>query len=1314
MTAPGSTEPTSIGRYELSSTLGIGGFATVHRAYDPALDGDVAVKILLAQFVDDADIRHRFLQEARLLRRVDSPYLIRVYDIGELEDGRPYFVMELAEGGVLTNRLATRSGDALGRDSMGQVVEALATGLSTLHAADIVHRDIKPDNLLIAGGGHADATQVGSSILSDGERLLIGDLGLAKDHQQTSAGPTVSGGTPFYRPPEQMTPGAPITPAADIYAATAVVWYLITGSHPPETAAIPAHMASMPTAWQPVLERGLEHDPTLRHATIEEWAAEARNAIEVAPATGYDPVKVGDAAHLCPYKGMAAFQPEDAGLYFGRDDMVDTLVARLQNHSVVVIGGPSGSGKSSLMRAGLIPKLGRGAIAGSQQWRVALFNPGSDAVGELVHQLGRARDHQTDVTETGTGGDILTRNDLPHGARRWLDDGTFTLLAIDQFEELFTLNQNRADRELFLETLASMTESEHSRIKIAIALRADFYGVCATYPWLGECINESQLLVGPMTRQELRDAITIPAQRAGLRLENGLADAILDDVGGGGVASGGALPLLGHALMETWIRRRGSQMTLEGYHAAGGVSGAIAQRAEEVFTQLSIDEQEAARRLLLQLINPGEGTPDTRRRVKRQALGGLDGLTEVLEKLAAARLLTVDDDAVEVAHEALIQSWPRLRTWVDDSRENLQTRRRIGIAAAEWDGQDRNRDLLFRGTQLAGALEWFDDHPDELEPTAVEFLEAAKEVRDRAEREQAERADRARRNRRLAVGSLSVLAAAAVVASVVAFVALGESRRSQRASEAQQVQALAAAAAGNASEQPVLATGLALESMARANPSTAAARAALVEARAGLDANRRLPQPFGEPVVVGDMQAVAITPDGETFVTGGRDGEVVFWDRVSRTEIHRFDGVHQSGVKALAISTDGRWMMSTGGFEAILWDLMADEPESILLHELERVSGVTIWDVAFSDDGSLVGLATEDSVKVFDRAGRTQVSVGLDGEGFDILSIDFVDNRRLAVGDGVGNLRMIDVATGQPIGEPVIAGGSGNDVWEVVMIDELDLVVTTSTDNTVKSWSVLDDGFEPAAVLQDPQVQRPTGLIPVYGGTELLVGAVDGRLRRIDPMTGLLIGDGPQFRGSHRRGERRRHLRQRLDRVAGRRSTGAGLAAVRTDGRDRRGAGRSRPDSGPGDLTLGCGSCRGDRRRDHGSRRRQRCTAPSPGRTDRSGGLRRRRTAGHRVGVRPSPIVGCGPRGAGGRGRRPRRRADPSACRIRRRALGCDRRRRRIGDAVDRRGAGGSDPSDRPRRRGHRAGLHERRRDGRLPRVGSTAAVLRGRRRTDR
>ncbi len=1127
MVVPGSTEPTSIGRYELTSTLGVGGFAVVYRAHDPALDAEVAIKILLERYTDNADVRQRFLQEARLLRRVESPNVVRVYDIGEAADGRPFFVMELAEGGILAGRWK----GMVEPGCLVEVIDSLAAGLGALHEANVVHRDIKPDNLLITGTRRdtrpEEVTEIGVTLLAEGERLVIGDLGLAKDQGRTATGPTVAGGTPRYRAPEQMQSGAPITPAADIYAATGVLWFLLTGKNPPETDAIPLQLAALPAAWQPLFERGFDPDPTLRHLTIDAWAQEAKAAVghvsegrtlsgggmaagSPQPERGTSLVNPID---VCPYKGMAAFQPDDAALYFGRDELIDTLVGRLQHHPVVVVGGPSGSGKSSLVRAGLIPRLGRGAIAGSQQWRIALFTPGSDAIGELLYHVNRLASSGQTTAELGPDTNrtpepqpsgALTRDELPQGARRLLDVGPPVVLVVDQFEELFTLNPDPVDRELFLDTLSALTSSVHSRVKVVLALRADFYGVCAEHPWLNARINESQLLVGPMSRQELRSAITTPAQRTGLGLEPGLADTILDDIGQGI----GGLPLLGHALMETWLRRRGSRLTIEGYRAAGGVSGAIAQRAEDIYGQLSADEQEATRRLVLQLINPGQGTPDTRRRVRRNDLPDDPALEDVLEKLASARLLTVDGPDVEVAHEALIGTWPRLQNWIDADRESLQIRRRIGIAADEWQASQANPDLLYRGTQLSQALEWLAEHPRELDQTGEDFLATARQVRDQDDQERADAEARTKRNRRLAIGALAGLAAAAVLASALALVAQGRSEANEQLAQGQRVQALATAAADNTNDQPLLAIGLALEAMAWSDPPNAVARAALVESRVELVADRGQPQPFGPPVQVGDVLSVGITADGTRFITGGRDGEVVFWDRATRTPQGRVSA-HRSGVKDMAVSADGRWLVTVGQRRAQLWDLSAESPEPVLLHEIEDSGSNTIWGAALSPSGDLVGLAIEGvGVTVVGRADGQVITTGL-ADRNDVLSVTFLGEDRIAAGDGEGSLFLVDVDTGDEIGEPVVAGDTGNDIWEVLVDPITSEVLTVSTDHSVRWWAVTAGGFEASHEFRDERLLFPEGAVinvdQVTGTSQLIVGAADGRLYRADSVTGEVI-----------------------------------------------------------------------------------------------------------------------------------------------------------------------------------------------------------------
>ncbi|EFL20307.1 putative WD-40 repeat protein [Streptomyces himastatinicus ATCC 53653] len=444
---------------------------------------------------------------------------------------------------------------------------------------------------------------------------------------------------------------------------------------------------------------------------------------------------VADEAVPPPYRGLARFDVGDAELFFGRDEMTDALVRAVAEHRVFAVFGPSGSGKSSLLRAGLIPRL-RSLDGPNRPAAVRILTPGE-------HPL---RSHATVCVPAPGEGE--------------------TWLVVDQFEEVFTLCRDTGERADFLARLLAAAEPG-SRLRVVLGVRADFYGRCAEHRELADALREANLLVGPMSPAELREAVVRPAQSAGLIVERELTARLVEEVDG----EPGGLPLLSHALRETWQRRRGRVLTMEAYEAVGGVHGAIAQSAEEVYTWFSPDHAELARLILLRLIAPGEGSQDTRRPVDRSELdlgtASQDDIALVLDRLARARLLTLDENTVDVAHEALISAWPRLRGWIEEAREQLRAHRRLTEAALAWDDLGRDPGALYRGTRLATAEEAFTQPGPSAALTVLEadFLTASAAARDQ-ERQAAARA--ARRLRTL-VGSLSAVVVLALLAGIVAW-----------------------------------------------------------------------------------------------------------------------------------------------------------------------------------------------------------------------------------------------------------------------------------------------------------------------------------------------------------------------------------------------------------------------------------------------------------------------------------------------------------------------------------------------------------------
>ncbi|MBB1152034.1 nSTAND1 domain-containing NTPase [Amycolatopsis dendrobii] len=572
-----------------------------------------------------------------------------------------------------------------------------------------------------------------------------------------------------------------------------------------------------------------------------------------------------------PYVGLGAFRAEDACRFFGRTRVLDDLDVKLTQHRFLAVFGPSGAGKSSLLRAGFAARRADSTIL--------FFTPGPCAFEEcalhLARILGSPASQVLDELKSAPGNLKLLLRQAAH-------DRT-PIVVVDQFEELFTLCAAPAERAAFLDALLAASDAA----EVVIGVRADFYPRCAEHPALAEAISETHLLLGPMTAPELRDVIVRPAAMARLSVEGALVNELVAEAHD----KPAVLPLLSHALRETWHRRRGTTLTLSGYHATGGIRGALANTAESEYTSLDAGQQLIARNLFLRLIDPGGYADDTSRRLKRDELDtDAPGVNAVLERLAAARLITLDVATVELAHEALIRHWPRLRDWVAEDREGLRVHRRLTRAAEEWESLDRDPGILYRGARLDSALTWRAEKAPALNTVESAFLHAATALRE--QQSQLER-QRARRHRRV-VTLLSVL-----FLFVAAAIAYGVSEQQQ------------------AAQQAALALSQRMVSQGRGFLPTDASEAA----RLGLAAYQVAPTDEARDLVLSAdampnridfsgnieaVQAVALTSDGRLIALA--DANVVqLWDLPHYRKLATITG--SLGERAaISLSADGRWL----------------------------------------------------------------------------------------------------------------------------------------------------------------------------------------------------------------------------------------------------------------------------------------------------------------------------------------------------------------------------------------------------------------------
>ncbi|MGH8908290.1 MAG: hypothetical protein ACRD0K_17725 [Egibacteraceae bacterium] len=796
-----------------------------------------------------------------------------------------------------------------------------------------------------------------------------------------------------------------------------------------------------------------------------------QSAAAVAPA---EPV-----GECCPYMGLAAFQAEDAQWFFGRQRLVSDLIVRLSEAPFLAVIGPSGSGKSSVLRAGLLPAVWDGALPWAQVWTTIVVTPGAHPLEELAVRLGGV----CKVAAESLLGDWQARPGwLRLAVRQALVDapvGALLLLAVDQFEEVFTLCADEAERRGFILALAALAGEADSQAIVVLGIRADFYARCAEYPELVAALQDRQVLVGPMTPAEAREAITGPAARAGLVLEPGLVETVLADLD----EEPGSLPLLSHALFATWQRRRGDTLTIEGYRDAGGIRQAIGRTADTVYARLDPAQQAIAKDVFLRLTALGEGTEDTRRRARRaELLDGRDpGAVEVaLDRLAQARLVTLDEDSAQVAHEALIREWPMLRAWLTEDREGLRIHRRLTEAAGEWEALGRDSGALYRGGRLAGAREWAEVHGERLNAVERAFLA------DSSDRERDELAAARRRNRRLRVLA-GVLALLLVLAGTFGTVA---AQNQQRLATARQ---LAARASANLDQQ-ALSLLLSLESL-RVAP-TDEGRASLLQA---------LLEPPRESarLTTGDTNLifdVAFSPDSTKLVSASADKTVRLWDVATGAPIGQPLTGHTDFVYGVAFSPDGRMIASAGGIDKTvrLWDAATGAPIG------QPLTGHThaVWGVAFSPDGRMIASAGE-TVRLWNVATGDPIGEPLTGHTGGVLGVAFSpDGTKLASAGGDGFVRLWDVATGAPIGE--LLGGHTGWVREVAFSPDGKTLASVADDATVRLWDVAAGA--PIGQPLTGHIGAVNGVAFSPDGTKLASASNDGSVRFWDAATGAPIG----------------------------------------------------------------------------------------------------------------------------------------------------------------------------------------------------------------
>jgi serine/threonine protein kinase len=732
----GPLEPGArIRQYEIIRELGRGGMGVVYLARDTRLGRRVALKLLLSR---TAGLTKDLLREARATAACDHDNIVIIHEADEHE-GTPYLVLEYLEGKTLRQLMRGRK---VPPSRALELIVPVVRALERAHALDITHRDLKPENVFVTAGG----------------AVKVLDFGLAAARAETVADgpptgqPAALAGTLPYMAPEQLGP-AGADPRSDLWAVGVMLYELLTGHHPVQpltTEALYRHsyfldeplprladeLPELPHRLARLVERCLEKRKERRVATARELLAEL------------EPLSPGRAARSAdpgagPFPGLQAFQEDDADRFFGRDDDTLQVVAKLREHPAAAIVGASGVGKSSFVRAGVVPAL----RASGETWEVSILRPGREPLRSLATVLlpltASADAAQTDAgaharlietlrTSPGHAGELLRASAARRGAK--------VLLFIDQLEELFTLVPDEAERRAFTACLSAIADDAAAPLRVVVSIRSDFFDRVGEDRRFLDDLARGLHFLQPLAREALGQALEAPVARLGYSFES---PELLAEMVGSLAATAGALPLLQFAGAKLWEARdeRRKVLTAESYRQMGGISGVLAQHADRVVEALPPTLRQSVRGMFQRLVTP-EGT---RAVVDLAELANLTGdahdARSLVEHMSRARLVVVQgsgdhgDATVELVHESLIGGWPMLRRWLEEGREDAAFRAQLRAAAKQWDARARPQGLLWRGEAMQEARIWRARHRDAPLPDRERaFLDQVVELGTRAQR----------------------------------------------------------------------------------------------------------------------------------------------------------------------------------------------------------------------------------------------------------------------------------------------------------------------------------------------------------------------------------------------------------------------------------------------------------------------------------------------------------------------------------------------------------------------------------------------------